>query len=327
MTAPDPLPPDDHPIDRAVRAHLGREAAKVDARAVLAQVKAAAATPASARRGWLRWAAGIATGAAVAAGVALAFILGSGPEPTPVAAETPAELIEQAREAHAAPTDRCYEVTAEWDPAPLRRQKLEPIARRSKLWTRGDQFFIETVAPDGRTVAWGQARDGHVWAAPSRKRGLLYDPSEVGEPLARHCELMSLRVVTTLGELLQQYDLSRKDSGRPGEPIRIEARLRPSPAHPRFRHVELELDPETKVIRSAALRREVNGETVGTLTFTLVETAELPDDRYDLRGHLDPDAVVLDGKPPPKLPGPPRPDPRAKFRDEFLKRMQGRLKG
>jgi RNA polymerase sigma-70 factor (ECF subfamily) len=101
-----------------------------------------------------------------------------------------------------------------------------------------------------------------------------------------------------------------------------------TPTNPRFRQVELELDPETKVIRSAVLRREVNGETVGTLTFTLVETANLPDDRYDLRGHLDSDAEFLDCKPNGKAPGPPQLEQRrARLRDEFLKRMQGRFKG
>ena len=264
-------PNDSHPVDGLVREHLDREAAKVDARAMLARVKQ---PPSEARRGW-HW-VGVAVGAALAAGLAFLFITGNGPEPKPVAAATPEELLRESRTTHEAATDRCYAVVAEWEPGPLRVLKLEPIVRTSKLWTRGDQFWIETTDLQGRSIAWGQTKDGKVWVAPSRSVGLIYDESDVGEPLTRYCELMSLRVVTTLGELLANYDLFRRDSGQPGEPLRIEAKLRPvlGPL-PRFGHVTLELDPATKVIQKAVLSRRVNGETVGTLTFTLIETTKL----------------------------------------------------
>ena len=52
-----------------------------------------------------------------------------------------------------------------------------------------------------------------------------------------------------------------------------------------LRRVELELDPDTKAIRSAVLTRQLNGEIVGTLTFTLLETATQPDRAYEVRGH------------------------------------------
>lgn len=321
------------PITDAVRRHLDRAAATVDARAVLAGVKARTAanlaTPAPARSGFRRtaavWASGAITGAAVAAGVMLYFFLNA-PLPTAQLA-TAAELVEQARETHAAPTDRCYDVVAEWNPAPLQKEKLEPIVQSSRLWTRGDQFWIRTKGQAGNKVEWGQDKAGKLWIALTPKRGLTYDPSEVGEPVQRHCDLMSLRVVSTLGDLLQGYDLTRRDGGKRGEPVRVEANLRANPNHPnpKFGYVGLELDPDTKVIRKAVLRRQMNGETVGTLTFTLVETGDLPDDQYDIRGHLDPDGVVLDGKfPPPGMGLPPRDrDPRAKFRDDFLKKIQG----
>jgi len=324
MTTPTP----DDPVEHIVRNHLDREAAKVDAASMLHRVRAGKAEPALGSR-WLQWAGGAVVGAAIAAGIAFLFITGSGPEPKQVAAkETATEIIEKARTAHSAPTDRCYEVTAEWDPAPLRKVKLEPLVKRSKLWTRGDQFWIETIAPDGHAVAWGQAKDGRIWVTPTRKRGLIYDASEVGEPIAKYCDLMSLRIVATLGELLESNELARQDDGQPGEPIRIAATLRPTPANPfpRFRQVELELDPETKVIRSAVLKRLLNGEVVGTLAFKLIETADLPANSYEAAGHLDADAILMDGRPAPRPQVPLRPDPRAKVRDEFLKRMQERIR-
>lgn len=308
-------PDDPHPIDGLVRDHLDREAAKVDAHAMLTRVKASGVTP---RRSRLRW-VGVAVGAAMAAGLAFLFLTGNGPEPKPLAA-SPEELLRESRATHEAATDRCYAVVAEWEPIPLRVLKLEPIVRSSKLWTRGDEFWIETTDPLGRTIAWGQTRDGKVWVAPSRAIGLVYDASDVGEPLARYCELMSLRVVTTLGELLAGYDLFRRDSGQPGEPIRIEANRRPIDGlAQRFGQVALELDPDTKAIRKAVLTRRVNGETVGTLTFTLVETAQLPDDQYTVRGHLDAAHTIYDGKLAAK-----RPDPRVKLRDEMLRRLKER---
>ena len=329
MTNSNPNPPD--PVEQAVRDHLEREAAGIDARTILARVKTAGVTP-SGRRVWLKWTGGGAV-TAVAAGIALVVLFG-GPRPTGdlVAKETAEELIRQAQVTHTAPADRCYTVAAEWDPAALNQARLGPLARKAKLWTRGDQFWVEATAPDGHAVAWGQTKDGTIWIAPTRRFGLVYDPAEVAEPILRYCDLMSLRVVTTLGEVLEQYDLFRRDSGLPGEPVRIDATLRPTPRNPmpRFRRLELELDPDTKVIRSAVLTRQLNGEVVGTLTFTLTESAVQPDRAYEVRGHLDDDGRVFEGRFQPKLPGGPpvpiRPDPRAKVRDEFLKRMQGEKK-
>lgn len=320
----------DHPIDRAIRDHLDTEAASVDARTMLVRVTAARVTAATPRTRWARWAGGLGMSAAVAAGLAIFFLLG-GTDSNPVAADdSAAELVQQARTVHSTPTDRCYEVVAEWDPIPFQRLKIDPVVRKARLWTRGDQFWIETQLLSGQTIAWGQTTDGRVWVAPPNQRfGLVYDPDELGEPLTRYCELMSLRVVATLGELLERFDLYRRDSGLPGEPVQIEARLRPAPDTmlPRFGHVELELDPITKAIRKATLRRLAGGRTVSTLRFTLVETANLPADRYTVRGHIDAGGVVLDRHSVPKAyPWLVRIDPRVRLRDDILRRFQMQMK-
>ena len=74
--------------------------------------------------------------------------------------------IRHSRATHSAPTDRCYDVVAEWDPIPFQRLKIDPLVRRSRLWTRGDQFWIETPLPNGQVIAWGQTADGRVWVVP-----------------------------------------------------------------------------------------------------------------------------------------------------------------
>ncbi|MCZ2341995.1 MAG: hypothetical protein LC104_09395 [Bacteroidales bacterium] len=296
MTPPPSTPAPDDPLDRAVRAHLDQIAETVDASAMWVRVRAArmAQTQPHRRSRGRVWLvpAGITT---IAAGLLIAFILGEGPEPQPI---TAAQLVRQARATHAGTVDRCYEVVAEWDPSAFAHRKLEKVVRTSQLWTRGDPFWIRSTNSSGQSMAWGQDRQGRVWVAPGPgpERGMIFEPEELGEPLTRYCELMSLRFVQTLGELLEQYDLFRRDTGQPGEPIRIDAALRPSPGRPlpRYSQVELEMDPQTQVVNKAILRREFRGKIVGTLTFTLRETTQLSDDQYTLHGHLAPDAVVLD---------------------------------
>ena len=313
------------PVERAVRAHLDAEASRVDAARVLARIHAASA-PAIPRRPLRRWAS-VATVAAAVAATVVFLVLPVGTPEVVVAQESAETLVRQAQTVHDDRVDRCYQIVADWDPALLKRAKLEPMLRTPRLWTRGDTFWIESTAADGHRVAWGRTTDGSVWVAPNRKRGLIYEASEISEPIARYCDLMSLRPVTTLGELLAHSEMHRRDEGKPGEPIRIEAFNRPTPLNPTpgFRRIELTLDPVTKVMQSARLWRVMNGEVVGTLTFTLVETKQIDPAQYELRGHLDADATILDGKPMPKLPAG-RLDPRAMWRDEMLKRLQERSK-
>ena len=224
----------------------------------------------------------------------------------------------------ASPADRCYEIDANWEATALQRRfPFRPIARKAKVWTRGDQFFVQSRFEDGAEWKWGQEQSGRVWIAPNRKRVLIFEADELAEPLARFCDLMSLRLVSTLAELLEKYDLHRLDSGKPGEAIRIDATFRPQPNNPfpRFGRVELELDPITKMVRNAVLHREVMGDSLGSINFKLLEVGSLPSELYEYRGHVDANAERMYAPVPPKGPQPPI-DPRAKFREEWLKRWQ-----
>jgi hypothetical protein len=316
--------PDD-PIDAAVRTHLEAEAAKVDARQVLDRVKArqaSARSRATALRRGVRWAT--LGAAATAAGLLLALFL-TGNTAVPPREASAEELVLEAKAVHeSAATDRCYQVTAdgEFKPGPMRI----PPARSATVWTRGDQFVVlSAVDKDGPPWAWGQQADGRVWLAPNRFHAIVFDKDELNDPLARFCELMSLRLATTLGEVLEKYDLFRKDAGEPGEPIRIEATLRPGllPGA-RVRKIELELDPNTKAVRTAVLHRYLNGQPEGSLRFTLTETTTKPADFYSLEGHTSMFRAVHDGK--PMVNPPPPQSQRAKLREELLKKWQERQK-
>lgn len=319
-------PDDSHPVDAAVRAHLDTQAAEVDPRQVLAGVKRKLAQaeprPSSTRR-WVRWATVAMTATAACLLVGL-FLTGN--TPTPPRVVSAAELLEEAKAVHETTVvDRCYQVDADWNLKPGPPRGLQD-ARSATLWTRGDQFVVLSAVDNGPPWAWGQEQSGSVWLVPNRRHAIVFDRDELNDPLAKFCELMSLRMVSTLGEVLEKYELFRKDTGQPGEPIRIVATLRPA-LFPgvRFRRVELELDPETKVVRSAVLHRFLNGMPEGTIRFTLIDTADQPDDFYTLTGHTDRGVVVLDGR---RMPNPPPPPPppgfRAKFREELLKRWQNR---
>lgn len=301
------------PLQRAIRDHLEREAETVDAVEMLARVRKTA----SPRRTWKRLTAGLA-GGALAAGVALVLLLNPAQAPQLAAAD---QIVREARDAHAQATDRHYELQTENDLPPQRRTQFPLLSRTYTIWTRGERFWLETI-DDGPHYTAGQDAEGRIWFVLSRKRGLLFDANEVGEPLARFCDLLSLRAVQTLSELLDGYTLLRKDRGQPGEPIRIEATIRPSflNRNPRLREILMELDPETRLIQYARLKRQLEGEFSSRLTFTLLEKAQQPDSAYELRGHLDPDAEILDRKDPARM------DRRSKFRDEFLKRFQNRAK-
>lgn len=322
-------PDDPHPIDAAVRAHLDAEAGKVDARRVLAGVKrrqAAARSRPTVLRRTLRWVSLGAAAVAVCLLVGL-FLTGNTPAPQKVAsAASAAELVQEAKTVHeSTATDRCYQVTADWDLKP--GMPRIPPTRAATVWTRGDQFVVLSAVEDGPPWAWGQQADGRVWLAPNRMHAIVFDKDEVNDPLARFCEMMSLRMATTLGELLEQYDLFRKET-EPGEPIRIDANLRPGllPGA-RLRRVELELDPDTKAVRAATLHRYLNGQYEGKITFTLTETGTKPADFYTLEGHTAPRRIIHDGKPMANPPLPPLPpNPRAKFRDELMKKWQQRQK-
>jgi hypothetical protein len=272
----------EHPIDALVRNHLEREAAAVDARAVLARVRAKLTAPRNRLRRVLRVGAGLLT--ATAAVVAVVVLWGNAPQ---AAQATAAELVQAAQQVHAAAVDRCYDIRTEWDPAFPRRGPFQSLARESRVWTRGDRFWLESTT-DGKPWAWGRDGGGRVWVAFNRQTGLLFEADEVGIPMAEACDLFSMKLASTLGELLTDYDLGRESDG-PGSPVRVTAVLRGGPANPRPQALTVEIDPRTKEVRRLRIRRPAV-----TVTFTLTATDALPEDRYDLAGHLDAGATAFD---------------------------------
>ena len=295
-----PHNPADHPVDALVRDHLAARAATVDAADMLARVNAERdkqRAPRSAPRvprSVLRY----VWGAATAATVLLAFAGGwyFGEKPAHASAET---LVREARRAHALPLDRCYLVQSvpEGDGL-LARYPQVAQPRETRLWTRGDRFWIESTNPE-KHWAWGRDQ-GRVWMALGGAKGVWFDRDELAEnddlahAVTVACDLYSMRVETLLTEVLADFDLKRENTATAGAVTthRIRAALKPGVSSPRLRAAVLEIDAETRVMRRLVLHRTRRGEPVATVTFTLVETRAQGDETYTLEGHLNPDAQV-----------------------------------
>jgi hypothetical protein len=297
-----PRNPADHPVDALVRDHLAAQAATVDAADMLARVRNAECenkpAPPPARRFSFRVPHSAFRIFGAAATVLLAFAGGwyFGEKPAHASAES---LVREARQAHALPLDRCYLVQSvpEGDGL-LARYPQVAQPRETRLWTRGDRFWIESTNPE-KHWAWGRDQ-GRVWMALGGAKGVWFDRDELAEndELAHAvtvvCDLYSMRVETLLTEMLADFDLKRENTETAGAVTthRIRAELKPGVSSPRLRAAVLEIDAETRVLRRLVLHRTRRGEPVGTVTFTLVETRTQNDETYTLEGHLNPDAQV-----------------------------------
>ncbi|MFO0879106.1 MAG: hypothetical protein U0840_17315 [Gemmataceae bacterium] len=269
-------------LDALIRDHLDRQAETIDPRPHLVRLQRRL-HPTPARRA--RWAWPLAAAAAVMA----AFLLWQGRAPAQASAES---LLRETRQTYHLPLDRCYRVELE----PVGTLADDPplaVFRTTRLWTRGDRFFVESVGPRLRW-AWGRDEAGQIWMALGSRRGVRIDPDEVPRWLQLQCDLLTLRPEPLLGEILAHFHLHRETSvdetGSTREVIHATRRFLPRLAS--LRSATLEIDPDSKVLRRLTLERVRQGNLVARVRYTLVETQPLDPARYDLAGHLDDDHEV-----------------------------------
>jgi hypothetical protein len=200
-------------------------------------------------------------------------------QPRQASAET---IVRQAMATHAMPMDRCYRVETQTD-LDFPDDGLPRLARprRTRLWTRGDRFWIESdVGP--RHLNWGRDPGGTLWLALSPHHGMRFDLDEVPEAVAFRCDVLSVRLETLLGELPRNFVLRSEPGPHATTIIRTE---RKPGRRPILQEAELEVDDETTVVRRMVLTRQLFGHSI-TTTFTLEETRTLEDSSYHLEGHL-----------------------------------------
>lgn len=267
-------------IEALVRRALDREAERVDPRPLFDRIKSeVAGRP---RRSPWRW----SVLAAAAALLVAALGLLRGHREVLAGGET---VVREARRAHLMPVDRCYLVEVRRE-SPLASEvaPIFPQVRQTRLWTRGDRFWVESARPDQRW-AWGRDEADRLWIAFDPHSAVRFDADEVPDRIAVYCDLHSLNLERHLDQMLDRFDLVREDP--PGDDsastIRIHARARDSVASgPGVRSADLEVDAETRVIRRMVVRRSWNGHPLATVTYTLAETDALDPLDYQVEGHL-----------------------------------------
>jgi hypothetical protein len=295
----EPEEPPEFQIERLVRAHLDRESERVDPRPLFERIvrdlPAAAAPPPPTvvrhRRAtaFWRWAGVAAMAASVIACATLAW---RWDRPALARGET---VVREARRVHSMPIDRCYLVEVRRESSIVAElSPTTPQVRMTRLWSRGDRFWVESARPDQRW-AWGRDEANRFWIAFGPHTALRMEAEEVPYWLNIYCDLHSMNVEPTLGEVLSRFDLTRESGAgdSSSSTIRILARGRDEPREfPTIQTIELEIDAETRVIRRMVVRRVLNGQPFATVTFSLAETDALDPANYQLEGHLtDPSEI------------------------------------
>jgi hypothetical protein len=277
------MTPSDDPIDSLVRAYLDRQASAIDPTAGLDRIKQTLdpsrterprprPRPKWGRRLVNRWTLGMAAAAV------LLFTLGVFTLPArPVSAES---IVRQVKVAQASPLDRCYRVETDFEVDSL--DEAHPtvgLPRKTRLWTRGDRFWIESDI-GLRHLNWGRDESGGLWLAYTPHRGLRFELTDVPPAIALRCDVLSVKLDTLLGEVLTDFHLETD----PKNPAII--RASPRPGRPKIlRSALLEVDPATKILKRLELTRTIAGRTI-TTRFFLEETRDLDDSQYQLEGHL-----------------------------------------
>lgn len=284
MTDPDeaaePMP-DDWVLD-AVRRRMDRAAEGVDPRPLFERIRPGPSPAAPPARALPRWVGPLLT---MAAAVGLVLLGGWFFEPARGHAG-PRELLAATQEVHRLPIDRCYLVDVRRSPQVTDLFPNAPLLQTSRLWTRGDRFFL--VPGDGRIGrAWGRDENGNLWIAPTPRAGVRVESREIPAALATMLEMHTLRVDQVLGEVLQHFDLTRVEEADEG--LATSETVRAVPRRGAFafiRWATLEVDRETKVLRRLVIARGPFGKAPSITTYTLVETRALETARYSLEGHL-----------------------------------------
>ena len=292
----------DEAIEALVRKSLERGAERIDPRPVFDRLQAVWPAPADAARGEEKsggtnaadprrlpagsWAWGLSAAAAVVL-LMTAWLFRPG-----LVLASPESLVREAKQAHRLPLDRCYLVEVRKDSAvydecfPMTSQ-----VRLTRLWTRGDRFWVESVSPE-RRWDWGRDEKNHVWFAFEPQRAVRLEPGEVPRWLSLCCDLYCIRLEQLLGTVLRDFTLDREtpdddfaSASTPATQV-VRAIMKPGLTHPSIKSVVLEIDAESRVVRRMVLERMYKGQPFATVTCTLVETETLDDDKFQLEGHL-----------------------------------------
>lgn len=309
-------------VDRLVREHLDRLASETDATALidrLRNVEAAsersspvtlasrnAADDVMTRRSAIptkSWRTPrIAWLVPTLAVAVAAFFIGRWLSPSTADA---AQVVHAARTALLRNGDRSYRGTFHPDPSYWDGKNLLKGPSETLLWTRGDRFWAETRWNDLRLV-YGRDETGTIWLSPSRSSGMRFSGGETPDEIELYCAINSMTATRLLDDVLADFELQTCDvSGEGGGGgsttltkktthrgrRAVIATLKPGRSHPFLSSALLEVDESDTLVRLILWTLD-KGKPRGTVTYTLVETADLDDAVYRLSYHVDEDAEI-----------------------------------
>jgi hypothetical protein len=196
---------------------------------------------------------------------------------------------------HARAVDHCYRVQYAPDPRYWDGKNQLEGPSTSTLWTRGDRFWSDCTM-GSLQLKLGREANGIFWVSPSSSKGIRFtnDATDLPEAVAVICAVNSMSVPRLMEEVLADFDLHADPSAQhaDGAKTLVWARLKPGRSHPLLSDALLEINPETNVLNRLVLWTTRDGHPGGTVTYTLLESSEIGDDRYRLESHLDVDAEI-----------------------------------
>lgn len=208
--------------------------------------------------------------------IVVAFLLGRH-ESTVLA--SPATLIRDAVDAHAASIERIYLVNVE-------RAIESPEAETPKevrVMTLGDRFYVE-MNRGGRRFVWGRNDENGIWICLGSKQAVIIERDEMGAPLEYLANLYSLNLESLLDNFVRNCLLTREHQSGTTHVIRVTPRRAWRGGW--LRSARIEIDRETKVVRRLTIERELPQQAPSTISFTLIDSRAADENRYQPEGHL-----------------------------------------
>jgi hypothetical protein len=171
---------------------------------------------------------------------------------------------------------------------------------QSLLWTRGDRFFADCRIGD-LSLAIGRDADGLLWVGSSRKKGLVFEGSDVSlsGDLATLCDINTMSFSKLVDDVLADFDfkIEQRDVSRRSSKTVIWAHPKADRKHRLISAAVIEVDEATNAIERLVLWMLRDGRPNGTVTYTWTETSRRPDAFYVMQSHFDADAVIEVKKP------------------------------
>ena len=200
-----------------------------------------------------------------------------------------AGVVQESRRIHSLPIDRCYVV--EVQRTGYAGAEMVPVNRVDRLWTRGDQFFLESTNSEHRW-AWGRDETGAVWTSYGRRAGLKLEPGEIPAWLDMSCDVLSMRLETMLDDVLHGFTLTWDRDGSTDETTVVHAVGNPGRRASWLKGARLEIDAQTKVLRKVVVNRWDKQRQIVTVTYTLAGMEAQPDGSYQLESRLEAPSII-----------------------------------